>query len=62
MREFLRERSEHKVSRYELPLPLRRRVVERLKPYIDRFAYGDAVEAALASGTAKSPVREREPS
>jgi hypothetical protein len=61
MRAFLAERSEHKVSRYELPLALKRIVVERLKPYIDRFGYRDAVEASLA-GTTKSPVREKEPS
>ncbi len=68
MRAFLAERSEHKVSRYEMPLPLKRKIVERLKPYIDRFAYRDAVEAALRAEPAskgaspKAPVREREPS
>ncbi len=53
MRAFLAERSEHKVSRYELPAALKRKVVERLKPYIDRFGYRDAVEAALRT---KAPV------
>jgi hypothetical protein len=62
MREFLGERSEHKVSRYELPPALKRKVINRLKPYIDRFGYRAAVEASLAGATAKSPVREREPS
>jgi hypothetical protein len=68
MREFLGERSEHKVSRYEMPLALKRKIVERLKPYIDRFSYRDAVETALrapplAKGVSpKAPVREREPS
>jgi hypothetical protein len=62
MREFLGERSEHKVSRYELPPALKRKVIDRLKPYIDRFGYGAAVEASPAGTPAKSPVREREPS
>ncbi len=61
MREFLAERSEHKVSRYDLPLPLKRKVVERLKPYIDRFGYREAVDAALRNdAAAKSAVRERQ--
>ena len=47
MREFLGERSEHKVSRYELPAALKRKMIDRLKPYIDRFGYRDAVDAAL---------------
>ena len=58
MREFLGERSEHKVSRYEMPATLKRKVIDRLKPYIDRFGYRDAVEASLAGAAAKSPVRE----
>jgi hypothetical protein len=37
-------------------------VIDRLKPYIDRFGYRAAVEASLVGGAAKSPVREREPS
>jgi hypothetical protein len=46
-----------------MPLPLKRKIVERLKPYIDRFNYRDGVDAALRSdSSAKSPVREREPS
>jgi hypothetical protein len=47
MRAFIAERSEHKVSRYEMPAALKRKVVERLKPYIDRFGYRAAVDAAL---------------
>jgi omega-hydroxy-beta-dihydromenaquinone-9 sulfotransferase len=63
MRDFLGERSEHQVSRYELPETLKRKVIARLKPYIDRFGYRDAVHAALAAGPkAKAPVREKEPS
>jgi hypothetical protein len=52
MRAFLAERSEHKVSRYEMPAALKRKVVERLKPYIDRFGYRDAVDAASRSSSA----------
>ena len=63
MREFLRDRSEHKVSRYDMPLTLKRKVVERLKPYIERFGYRDAVDKALAGEPAtRVPAREREPS
>ena len=68
MREFIAERSEHKVSRYEMPLALKRKIVERLKPYIDRFGYRDAADAALRGESSvkgaspKAPVREREPS
>ena len=59
MREFLAERSEHKVSRYDLPLPLKRKVVERLKPYIDRFGYRDAVDAALRDDAAAKSAGAR---
>jgi len=63
MRAFLAERSEHKVSRYDMPLALKRKIVERLKPYIDRFSYREAVDKALAGDPAtKAPAREREPS
>ena len=59
MRAFLAARSEHKVSRYELPARLKRKVVERLKPYIERFGYRAAVEAALRT---KTRARAPEPS
>jgi hypothetical protein len=61
MRDFLAERSEHKVSRYDMPVALKRKVAERLKPYIDRYGYRAAVDAALAKPAA-APVRETEPS
>ncbi len=51
MREFLAERSEHQVSRYEMPAALKRKVIDRLKPYIDRFGYREAVEASLAGAS-----------
>jgi hypothetical protein len=62
MREFLAERSEHKVSRYDMPADLKRKVIDRLKPYIDRFGYRAAVEASLAGAPGTAPVRETEPS
>ena len=55
MREFLGGRKEHRVSRYELPEELKRKIIDRLKPYIDRFGYCAAVQA-------KPAVREREAS
>jgi hypothetical protein len=61
MREFLAERAEHKVSRYEMPLPLKRKVVERLKPFIDRFGYRETVGAALRAKP-EAALREKEPS
>jgi hypothetical protein len=46
-----------------MPLELKRKVVARLKPYIDRYGYRAAVDAALAAKpAAKSSVREKEPS
>jgi hypothetical protein len=63
MRAFLAERAEHHVSRYEMPLALKRKIAERLKPYIDRFGYRVAIDAALGeSPLATAPVREKEPS
>ena len=64
MRAFLAERAEHKVSRYEMPAALKRKVIDRLKPYIDRFGYRDAVEASLRREPAapKAPARATEPS
>ena len=60
MREFLGDRSEHRVSSYQLPEPLKRKVIARLKPYIDRFGYRDAVEAkpvARPKAAASEPER-----
>jgi hypothetical protein len=48
MREFVGERKEYRVSRYELPEKLKRKVIDRLKPYIDRFGYRQAVEGRPA--------------
>ena len=65
MRAILSDRSDHRISSYRLPDPLTRKIAERLAPYIERFGYRDAVNAALgkdAEGGSKTPVREREPS
>jgi omega-hydroxy-beta-dihydromenaquinone-9 sulfotransferase len=74
MRAFLDARSEHSVSKYRLPEPLRRKIVDRMGAFIDRYGYREAIEAAAAPASAASPaasspepkskttVREREPS
>jgi omega-hydroxy-beta-dihydromenaquinone-9 sulfotransferase len=62
MREFLGDRYEHRVSSYQLPEPLKRKVIARLKPYIDRFGYRDAVEAKPAArpkAAASEPERSQ---
>ena len=60
MRAYLDAQAEHRVSDYELPPELKRKVIERLGPYIDRFGYrkvvmGDAQRPKIA---AANPVRE----
>ena len=65
MRAFLDARSEHSVSKYRLPEPLRRKIVDRMGAFIDRYGYREAVEVAAVSCAAPKPkttVREREPS
>jgi hypothetical protein len=58
MRDFLGDRSDHRVSSYRLPQAVARKVSDRLKPYIDRFGYREAVDAALsAEPKAASPAR-----
>lgn len=59
MRTFLSDRSDHKVSSYRLPKPLAKRVAERLKPFIDRYGYREAVDAALAEPDEEQRVPER---
>ena len=49
MQAYLDAQKEHRVSDYELPPELKRRVVERLKPYIDRYGYGEAVGKSNAA-------------
>jgi hypothetical protein len=57
MRAYLDTQKEHRVSEYEMPLELKRKVVERLAPYIDRFGYREAVKRELA----KAPVAKAVP-
>jgi len=59
MRAYLDAQKEHRVSEYELPPELKRKVVERLGPYIDRYGYRDAVSRGTSSAkTAAAPVAE----
>jgi len=68
MRAILTDRSDHRVSSYKLPKPIARKVADRLKPFIDRYGYREAVDAALTESDAeakresKTPVRENAPS
>jgi hypothetical protein len=67
MRAFLSDRADHRVSSYKLPKDIARKVAERLKPFIDRYGYREAVDAALAiapeqAPESKEPVRENAPS
>ena len=68
MRATLTDRSDHRVSSYRLPKDIARKVAERLKPFIDRYGYREAVEAALRDAPelrhpeTKAPVRENAPS
>jgi hypothetical protein len=43
MQAYLDAQDDHRVSEYEMPAELKRKVVERLKPYIDRYGYREAV-------------------
>jgi len=59
MRAILTDRSDHRVSSYRLPKDIARKVADRLKPFIDRYGYRDAVEAALRDAPeAKASARE----
>ena len=46
MRATLSDRSDHKVSTYQMPKALTKRIAERLKPFIDRHGYRDAGASA----------------
>ncbi|HSB58350.1 MAG TPA: hypothetical protein VLD66_01990, partial [Methyloceanibacter sp.] len=58
MQAYLDAQKEHRVSEYEMPLELKRKIVDRLGPYIDRFGYREAVSRELAKGAASKPVPE----
>jgi hypothetical protein len=66
MRTFLADRADHRVSSYKLPRPLARKVADRLVPFIDRYGYREAVDAALAAPEMEHEteiaVRETQPS
>jgi omega-hydroxy-beta-dihydromenaquinone-9 sulfotransferase len=49
MRAYLDAQKEHRISEYELPPALKRKVIERLGPYIDRFGYRGAVKGGAAA-------------
>jgi len=58
MRAYLEEQKEHRVSEYEMPPELKRKVIERLRPYIDRYGYREAVNRELAKSSPTKHVRE----
>ncbi len=53
MRAILSDRSDHKVSSYKMPKALTKTIAERLKPFIDRHGYREAVDAALIESEAE---------
>ena len=58
MQAYLDAQKEHRVSEYEMPLELKRKIIERLAPYIDRFGYREAVTRELSKAAPAKPVRE----
>jgi omega-hydroxy-beta-dihydromenaquinone-9 sulfotransferase len=62
MQAYLDAEKEHRVSEYEMPLELKRKIVDRLGPYIDRFGYREAVTRELAKSAPAKPVPEPQPS
>ena len=54
MRAYLETQKEHRVSEYELPPELKRKIIERLSPFIDRFGYRETVMRAARG--AKEPA------
>jgi hypothetical protein len=58
MRAIIADRSDHRVSSYVLPRPVARRIAERLAPFIDRYGYHDAVDAAIKAAPAPGPETE----
>jgi omega-hydroxy-beta-dihydromenaquinone-9 sulfotransferase len=56
IRDYLAAQSEHKVSEYEMPAALKKKIVERLVPFIDRFGYHDAVSRSGTVAKTAAPV------
>jgi hypothetical protein len=62
MQVYLDAQKEHRVSEYEMPVELKRKIIERLGPYIDRFGYRKAVTRELVTAAPTKPVAEPQPS
>jgi len=62
MQAYLDAQNEHRVSEYELPSELKRRVIERLKPYIDRYGYREAIGGDGTRARSAKVSRETQPS
>jgi hypothetical protein len=58
MQAYLHAQKEHRVSEYQMPPELKRKVIERLGPYIDRFGYREAVTRELNKSSLAKPVHE----
>jgi hypothetical protein len=58
MQAYLDAQKEHRVSEYEMPPELKRKVIDRLGPYIDRFGYREAVTRELNKAPRETAVRE----
>jgi len=58
MQACLDAQKEHRVSEYEMPPDLKRKIIDRLGPYIDRFGYREAVTRDLNKVAPSQPVRE----
>ena len=58
MQAYLDAQKEHRVSEYEMPPELKRKIIDRLGPYIDRFGYREAVTRDLNKAAPSQPVPE----
>src|SRR5262249_39837259 len=58
MRGYLDSQKDHRVSEYEMPLEVKRKVVERLRAYTDRSGCREAVTRAMSKPPSTNPVRE----
>jgi hypothetical protein len=61
MQVYLDAQKEHRVSEYEMPPELKRKVVGRLAPYIDRYGYREAVMRGKAPAKTLPTGGEKEP-
>jgi hypothetical protein len=58
IRGYLDSQKDHRVSEYEMPLEVKRKVVERLGAYVDRYGYREAVTRSMSKTASAKPVRE----